>query len=372
MDLVGEIDSDLLENYQNEVRAYNLGNNIRFLGYQPREILRNTMKDWDFYIQASVCEGHPNAISESLQCGTGFISSKTGFIAETLQEQFAEFFFEDFTPDVMANNLKALCCMPNLAERYQEAIGVIKSNCAKEYTAQKWLGMLSYNKTPKNDIEVESIVCVGLHDVMGDIHDSITTPTNVFRDFVGYITEKGYGICSMHDYLSKSKEERKKWIVCTFDDGYKSLTNDALEILKKQEFTATVFVCTGLIGKDNSWNNKDAILREHLDINDINLLIKEGWEVASHGVFHKNLLKLSDVEIEYELLESKKALNQIVGYCDTYAYPYGAYNKFIRRCVEKYYKYAFAVDQGGTSMVVDKHQLKRYSISEIYKMLKKQ
>lgn len=330
------------------------------------------MKDWDFYIQASVCEGHPNAISESLQCGTGFISSKTGFIAETLQKQFAEFFFEDFTPDVMANNLKALCCMPNLAERYQEAIGVIRSNCAKEYIAQKWLGMLSYNKTPKNEIEVESIVCVGLHDVMGDIHDSITTPTNVFRDFVGYIAEKGYGICSMHDYLSKSKEERKKWIVCTFDDGYKSLTNDALEILKKQGFTATVFVCTGLIGKDNSWNNKDAILREHLDINAINLLIKEGWEVASHGVFHKNLLKLSDVEIKYELLESKKALNEIVGYCDTYAYPYGAYNKFIRRCVEKYYKYAFTVDQGGTSMVVDKHQLKRYSITEIYKMLKKQ
>lgn len=372
LDLVGEIDSDLLENYQTEVKAHNLGNNIKFLGYQPREILKDTMKDWDFYIQASVCEGHPNAISESLQCGTGFISSKTGFIAETLQEQFAEFFFEDFTPDVMANNLKALCCMPNLAERYQEAIGVIKSNCAKEYIAQKWLGMLSYNKTPKNEIEVESIVCVGLHDVMGDIHDSITTPTNVFRDFVGYIAEKGYGICSMHDYLSKSKEERKKWIVCTFDDGYKSLTNDALEILKKQGFTATVFVCTGLIGKDNSWNNKDTILREHLDINAINLLIKEGWEVASHGVFHKNLLKLSDVEIEYELLESKKALNQIVGYCDTYAYPYGAYNKFIRRCVEKYYKYAFTVDQGGTSMVVDKHQLKRYSITEIYKMLKKQ
>lgn len=33
LDLVGEIDSDLLENYQNEVRAYNLGNNIRFLVY---------------------------------------------------------------------------------------------------------------------------------------------------------------------------------------------------------------------------------------------------------------------------------------------------------------------------------------------------
>lgn len=34
LDLVGEIDNDLLENYQNEVRTYNLENNIRFLGYQ--------------------------------------------------------------------------------------------------------------------------------------------------------------------------------------------------------------------------------------------------------------------------------------------------------------------------------------------------
>lgn len=108
------------------------------------------MRNWDFYIQASVCEGHPNAISESLQCGTGFISSKTGFIAETLQKQFPEFFFEDFTPDVMANNLKALCCiMPNLVERYQKAIGVLKNGCAKEKIAQKWLGMLSYSKLLK-------------------------------------------------------------------------------------------------------------------------------------------------------------------------------------------------------------------------------
>ena len=110
-------------------------------------------------------------------------------------------------------------------------------------------------------------------------------------------------------------------------------------------------------------------MREHLDINDIDLLKKEGWEIASHGVLHKNLLKLSDVDIDHELAESKIKLKELMGYCETYAYPYGAYNKFIRRCVEKYYAYAFTVDQGGTSLVVDRHQLKRYSITEIYKML---
>ena len=369
MDLVGEIDDDLLENYKKSIQKYDLQNNVTFLGYQTRETLINTMKNWDFYVQASVCEGHPNAISESLQCGTGFISSKTGYIAETLQKSFPELFFECFSPKIMAKNLNNLCGMPNISTRYQEAFNMLIQNCSRENVSKKWLGLLSYNKTKKENLNIENIVCVGLHDVKGDTHDSITTPTHVFRDFVDYVAEKGYCICSMHDYLNKTREERKQCIVCTFDDGYKSLLHDALQTLKEHHFSATVFVCTGLIGKDNTWNNKDATLREHLDFNDINHLKEEGWEIASHGVLHKNLLKLSDVEIEHELAESKKTLKKLMGYCETYAYPYGAYNKFIRRCVEKYYAYAFTVDQGGTSMAVDRHQLKRYSITEIYKML---
>ena len=94
-----------------------------------------------------------------------------------------------------------------------------------------------------------------------------------------------------------------------------------------------------------------------------------GWEIASHGVTHRNLLKLSDKEVEYELSESKRVLSNIVGDVMTYAYPYGSYNRFIKFCVEKYYKYAFAVSQGGTSLAIDKLQLRRYSISDIYKML---
>ena len=123
------------------------------------------------------------------------------------------------------------------------------------------------------------------------------------------------------------------------------------------------------IGKDNKWNNKDATLRQHLDLDDIVKLKENGWEIASHGVTHRNLLKLSDKEVEYELSESKRVLSNIVGDVMTYAYPYGSYNRFIKFCVEKYYKYAFAVSQGGTSLAIDKLQLRRYSISDIYKML---
>ena len=173
----------------------------------------------------------------------------------------------------------------------------------------------------------------------------------------------------MNDYLAKNIEERKSWIVCTFDDGYSGLHDCALPIMKKYGFTATVFVCTGLIGRDNKWNNKDAVLRQHLNMEELQNLYKHGWEIASHGVSHFNLLKLTDEEIEHELKDSYDFLSRKYGMALTYAYPYGAYNDFIKSCVGKYYKYAFSVTKGGTSLVSDALQIRRYSITEIYKML---
>ena len=143
----------------------------------------------------------------------------------------------------------------------------------------------------------------------------------------------------------------------------------ALPIMSKYGFNATVFVCTGLIGKDNKWNNKDAVLRRHLNMDELQNLHQHGWEIASHGVYHFNLLKLTDKEVEYELKESYIFLTKEWGQTLSYAYPYGAYNAFIKSCVSKYYKYAFSVNQGGTSLVADSLQIRRYSITEIYDML---
>ena len=173
----------------------------------------------------------------------------------------------------------------------------------------------------------------------------------------------------MRDYLAKNAEERRSWIVCTFDDGYSGLIDNALPILSQYGFTATVFVCTDLIGKDNKWNNKDAVLRRHLNMVELRLLYKNGWEIASHGVSHNNLLKLTDIELGYELKHSHDFIVKEWGEAITYAYPYGAYNTFIKNCVGKYYKYAFSVTQGGTSLIADSLQIRRYSITEIYKML---
>lgn len=370
LELVGEIDEDLKQNYIQIIKALNISNDIVFVNKKDRHELSRIMSTWDFYVQGSVCEGHPNSITECLQIGTGFISTKTGFIAELLCDKYNELFFDTWEPYDMACTLKSLSEVSNLSQIYREIQQFIVESCTIDSVSQKWLNVFSDIPTISTKNEVEHVLCVALHDVQGDLHDSITTPVLVFSDFVEFIHSKGFSLCSMKKYLESSYEVRKHLIVCTFDDGYANLATIVKPILEKYKFSATVFICTELIGKDNIWNNKDASLRKHLSLDEIKSLDYAGWEIASHGATHRNLLKLNDHEVDYELSTSKKFLNNLVGYSITYAYPYGANNKFIQQCVDKYYKYAFAVSQGGTSLIADRLQLKRYSISEIYHILK--
>ncbi len=369
LELVGDVDDDLMQSYLKIINSKMLQKNIVFIKRMGRDQLKQVMNNWDFYIQGSVCEGHPNSIVECLQEGHAFISSPTGFVAEILKDKFPELFFETWNPKDMALKIKEASDSLCLVDSCSQAQRYLADLCRVEKIEKKWLGLFSYDISFKNELTIEHVHAVALHDIQGELHDSITTPIDVFNAFVKFVFEHGYRLCSMKEYLESSFQERKSLIVCTFDDGYRNLVENAMPILSQYDFSATVFICTSLIGKDNKWNNKDATLRHHLDLNDIRILIDNKWEIASHGVTHRNLLKLSDLEIESELSESKLLIDQLVGYSITYAYPYGAFNKFIQHCVEKYFKFAFAVSQGGTSLIADKMQIKRYSITEIYQMI---
>ncbi len=92
-----------------------------------------------------------------------------------------------------------------------------------------------------------------------------------------------------------------------------------MPIMNEYGFTATVFVCTEYIGKSNDWNFKDKTKRTHLSFNELMTLQHNGWEIGSHGVTHQSLLKLNDKEIDIELIESKKILENVFGPIMSYA-----------------------------------------------------
>ena len=113
-------------------------------------------------------------------------------------------------------------------------------------------------------------------------------------------------------------------LAITFDDAYAN-TLDAVELLAGRGLCASVYVTTGQIGADSM------IRRDQLE----NLAAQPGQiELGAHTVTHPFLDELSPAEIEREVTDSKHRLEQLAG-CriDTFAYPYGAYDRRVRAAV---------------------------------------
>jgi peptidoglycan/xylan/chitin deacetylase (PgdA/CDA1 family) len=95
-----------------------------------------------------------------------------------------------------------------------------------------------------------------------------------------------------------------RYVVLTFDDGYRDFYTDAFPVLKRYGFTATVFLPTAYVdGKRPGLKNK-----EHLNWNEVRELYRAGISFGSHTVNHPQLHDLDWPEIEFELKESKAVI----------------------------------------------------------------
>lgn len=370
LDIVGEIDNDVLEQYKERANCLGLQSSVRFIGRMDRVEYRQLQRSWDMYIQTSVCEGMGNSVTDSISMGIPVMISNTGFIAEFAREHFPEILFSTDCPEVMADEIHSAIQDENLAEKYQRFYDVFFEMVSPICIKKKWNNLLINDNIKDITPEVNCILSVSLHDITGDNHDNITTPIETFRLFNEAVHNSGYKLCSMRDYIRMEIKERKRSIVCTFDDGYVGLLMNALPIMNEFGFSATVFVCTDYLGKSNDWNFKDKKRRNHLSIDELKKLQSYGWEIGSHGVTHRSLLRLSDDELYNELQTSKDILESHFGSINTYAYPYGDYSEYIMKLVGNFYQFAFLLTQGGTFLDVDSLRIHRYYMSEINQILK--
>ncbi len=370
LELAGHVDEDYLVRFQSIANIEGVMDKVTFLGKVNRQEFTHFLKEWDLYIQASICEGMGNSITEAMSVGKPVLISRTGYIAEMAEELFPDMIFETLFPEDMAKSLDYILTTPDIEANYHRFYEYFFTSVSQSVVEREWEWLLSFRK-PTCSVTNPSncILSVVLHDVTGDKHDNITTPVRVFTQFVEDVYKAGYRLCSMSQYLSSNNSERYKLIVCTFDDGYEGLLLNALPILNQYGFSASVFVCTDYLGKTNRWNYKDRTIRKHLDVDQLRILQSNGWEIGSHGVTHESLLRLSDDELKIQLGDSKKILESLLGPIHTYAYPYGDYSTFIEKQVKKYYESAFLLTEGGVYLAVDTHRIHRYYISEIYEII---
>jgi peptidoglycan/xylan/chitin deacetylase (PgdA/CDA1 family) len=184
-----------------------------------------------------------------------------------------------------------------------------------------------------------------------------------FKKQIDYLTYR-YKAITFKDVLDiisgKSINPEYPSFALTFDDGYKDIMS-VKDYLKEKGIKPVLFLLS-----DSEKSVKDELKnsKQMLDANDIKLLIKEGWEIGSHSATHKDFWHLSDEEINTEVVESKKTLEEKYGVAVNYfSYPRGRYTKKVISAVkEAGYKMAVSMDDGKITAGIDQFTLPRVGV----------
>ncbi len=182
-------------------------------------------------------------------------------------------------------------------------------------------------------------------DISGDRN---SVPPAIFADQMAQLHELGYRTVSLED-IGVSPKRPDRTVAITFDDAYEDNLTQALPVLQRFGFQATVFAISGWIGMPNNWEdypNKPAC--RTMDADQLRAWLDAGMQVGSHTQTHPNLTRLTDATLTDELNTSRIRLEDMLQIPITsLAYPYGAFDRRVMEAAEQAgYKRAAAIFEG--------------------------
>jgi peptidoglycan/xylan/chitin deacetylase (PgdA/CDA1 family) len=161
-----------------------------------------------------------------------------------------------------------------------------------------------------------------------------------FKRDMDTLVQAGYTTINFH-HLNAQKKLPVKPVIITFDDAYLSFYQVAFEELLKRSMTGVVYVPVNYIGKSNDWDVQLGHKKySHMTTQQLREITAQKFEIGSHTLNHKYLNNLSEPELENELGESKRILEEQTGASViSVSYPFGKYNKNVLNLSQKYYDF---------------------------------
>jgi len=138
-------------------------------------------------------------------------------------------------------------------------------------------------------------------------------------------------------------------ISITFDDGSKTIYDNALPIMSPRNLRGVFFGETGPINAGEAWVMTWDQVRT--------LQNTYGWEIGSHSVTHPYLTQVSDNQLTHELLGSKQDFAAQGINVKGFATPYGDYNDRVLSAIAKYYDYHRTAWGGANTWPYNKYQI---------------
>lgn len=171
--------------------------------------------------------------------------------------------------------------------------------------------------------------------IPGKKFNSLRVSPKNFEMQIKYLHDNGWHSYTMEEVILQKNTLPPKSVVITFDDGYQDNLTNALPILKKYGFKATIYLVNDRHNRDWSGyrkaKNEGAGLKDEPKLSDDEvkaLLESDLIEIGAHTLSHANLNALSVEEAKNEICTSKEEIEaEFTTPCSSFAYPFGLYSK---------------------------------------------
>lgn len=207
----------------------------------------------------------------------------------------------------------------------------------------------------KEKIQIPILMFHYIKDIPSTSHDQLgyklSYAPNDFERLLQFLYDHHIQTLTHRDLkqiIEWKKQMPERAVMLTFDDGHREHFHTVFPLLKKYKMKAVFFVIAWFADQDPLFLTRDEIkqLRDH------------GHEIGSHTLTHPNLASLSRAEAQFEILQSKKELEErleipIISFC----YPIGRYNAYVLQQVQQYYLFARSTRSGTQFSLKDRWRM---------------
>jgi peptidoglycan/xylan/chitin deacetylase (PgdA/CDA1 family) len=174
-------------------------------------------------------------------------------------------------------------------------------------------------------------------------------------------------IDALNDWLDGTAPLPPGAFVLTFDDGFRGVREHALPVLERLRWPFAVFLVSDRIGEEDIWtraSNPDHTTYPLLNAEELLDLQQRGVGLHSHTCSHASLPALDDDALRRELVESKAALQRLLGrQVDYLAYPFGHLDERVTAAARSAgYRGALSTQPGFNRRDVDRFRIRRIDV----------
>lgn len=159
------------------------------------------------------------------------------------------------------------------------------------------------------------------HDIVtGDGNGAQQTNIETFKKQMEYIAENGYKTISFDDIENGADISFKdKYVLITFDDGWRSNYSEIFEFMKEKNIKYNIFLAVGEISNNPDYLTWDQIREMHNSG-----LVGFG----AHTYSHVSMKDIEEIDTQKEIYEANEKIFKEIGvYPTDFCYPYGQFTE---------------------------------------------